>query len=259
VGAPFELLGDSASLLRRTGHRKEAVGYFDQLVKVEPWDPEHRLNAALVKLEDGDAGMVAELSAIARNPVATYATRVEAAQAIRKAGGVEGLNPGTGELDLIAGKSPIAEAQASQPFYIPARLLAARETGDPAVRFRLLSAAVSIATTARLELFRAAVETKRWFLANSLIEGGNFEAGEELLPSLAEVKRQTGDEPAALQYQEQLVALLADGPRKTELERTIAARRAEIERRNLNDARRPLIGEALLPDRIVRPGLRSIQ
>lgn len=258
VGAPFELLNDSGSLLWRTGHRKEAAEYFDQLVKVQPWQPQHRLNAALVKLEGGDTSVMAELSAIAANPAATYASRVEAAQAIRKAGGVNSLNSGTPEIDLIAGKAPITEAQASQPFYIPSRLLAAAATRDPATRLRLLSAAVSIAPTApnRLLLFRSALETKRWFFANSLIDEGAFD--DEQLRQIIEVKSQIGDRPSALHYQTQL-ALRLTGEPKAAIERAIIAQTSDEDRRNQNEARRPVISETLMPDRVVRPRLTGAQ
>ena len=258
VDAPFELLNDSGSLLWRTGHHKEAAEYFDQLVKVQPWQPQHRLNAALAKLQGGDTSVMAELSAIAANPEAAYATRVEAAQAIRKASGVDGLNSGALEIDLIAGKAPITETQASRPYYVDSRLMAAAATRDPAARFRLLSAAVSIAPTApiRLLLFRSAVETKRWFLANSLIEEGTF--NDEQLRQIIEVEIQIGDRPSALQYQTQLASRLTGEPKAT-VERAIMAQTSAEERRNQNEARRPVISEALMPDRVVRPRLKGSQ
>ena len=257
TGAPFELLNDSGSLLWRTGHPREASLYYDQLVKVQPWDPSNRLTAALVRLETGDRTAVNTLAGVAKDPGAKYATRVEAAQAIRKAGGMDALNSGTPELDLIAGTATISEAQASQPFYIPARLLAAAQTSDAASRFRLLSAAVSIAPAAsgrpRLQLFRAAAESKRWFLANSLIDE---DMTPEVLPSLVQVKIQIGDPNAALQYQIQLAARLTGEP-KASLERTIAAAQADAERRAQNEARRPIIGDSVVPDRVVRPRLAA--
>ena len=199
---------------------------------------------------------LSELAGIARNPAAAYATRVDAARAIRKAGGMDGLGSGARELDLIAGKSAITEAQASQPFQVASRLLAAAETRDPAMRFRLLSAAVSMAPAAngrpRLQLFRSAVETQRWFLANSLIDEGGFDGDVELLRSVAEVKRRVGDPQASMLYQTKLAALLTGAP-KAELERLMLAQTADAERRNRNEARRPVIGEAIVPDRVVRP------
>ena len=249
VGVPFEWLNESAQLLWRTGHRKEAGEYFDQLVKVQPWEPAHRLHAAQAKPETA----MLDLAAVAKNPQATYAIRVEAAQELRKAGGLEALASGAPELDLIAGKTPITEPQASQPFYLASRLLAS-ENVTPAARFRLLSAAVSTAPSPvlRTRLFRSAFELKRWSLANALIEDVDNDVG--LLRSYAEVKLQLGDVPGALQFQTKLSAGLT-GPAKAEMDRLIASENADLARLATNEARRPVIAEPILPDRVVRPRL----
>jgi Tfp pilus assembly protein PilF len=252
VGAPFELLNDSGNLLWRTGHLNEAAQYFEQLVKVQPWEPAYRLSLARVKHDSVDV-----FAAIAKDSVAPYATRVEAATQIHKAGGLDGLNSGAPELDLIAGKPLVTETQANQPFYLPLRLMVAAATKDPAVRFRLLAAAVSSSPNGpgqpRLQLLLSAVETKRWFLANSLIEDGVTDPS--LLRSLIEVKRQVGEPAAVIQYQTQLAALLPDGDAKRTLEAAVKAQEQESTRRTENDARMPVISEALQPDRIVKPRL----
>ena len=256
VGAPFELLNDSASLLARMGHAKEAAVYFDQLVQVQPWEPLHRLHAALTK----PGAAVVELSAIVKNPAATYATRVEAARALRKAGGVDALASGVAELDLIAGKGPLSEAQVSKPFYVASRLLAAEMANDAAVRFRLLSAAVSIAPQAggrpRVRLFSAAVETRRWWLANSLLDENGFDNDAELLRRVIEVKEHVGESPEI--WQQKLSALLKD-PQKADLKRVMVAQAAEVERRNQNELRRPVVSEAMMPDRVVRPRIGGVR
>jgi tetratricopeptide (TPR) repeat protein len=259
VGQPFELLNESGMLLWRSGHRKEAAEYFEQLVKVQPWEPEARMNLALVR----EAG-ASEFAAIAQNPVANYETRVRAAMEIRKAGGIENLKSGSAELDVIAGKSAITEAQASQPFFVKARMLAAESTSDAAARFRLLSAAVSISPAVpRYALFRASVALKRWHFANALQDGSNFDSGLteaqriELLRSLAEVKRQVGDSETAFKYLDQLLPLLA-GEQQAQVEKEIATERARDAARAWNEAHRPVISESLVPDRIVMPRVAAV-
>ena len=145
-GEPFSGLAPAAALLEQLGHESEAVEFLSALVKAEPWnlDARERLAAA--------QNSSAALAAVAQSQDAPYNSRVAAAQAIRKikAAPLSGTEP---ELILLS-QPAISEADATKPYFFPARLDAAGS------RERLLKDAIAVDPKnepAKIALFRAAL------------------------------------------------------------------------------------------------------
>jgi cellulose synthase operon protein C len=154
-------LDSAAALLTRTGHDPEAIPFLTQLSAGVPWQPAYRLRLDTARLKaNQDAGAVlGDLSVIAKNQSASYDVRTQAAQAI--AGKQAAQNLGSAELDLLA-RSTISSADAQHPYFIAARIAAAKSAPLPQ-RITLLRQAVEIAPqndAARLPLIRAALEAK---------------------------------------------------------------------------------------------------
>jgi len=174
AGEPFENLTAAAGLLMKNGHPAEAVEFLSARVKAVPWDAQARLELAKAQMAGNRDRASAQglLSSVAPSPEAPYATRAAAAQAFASLQ-AEGVNFGSGELNLLARVGPQDAAAAEQPGYFYARIQAAERVSDPATRVRLLLDAVAIEPqdeSPRLPLFRAAVSAGQYPLAYSAIE-----------------------------------------------------------------------------------------
>src|SRR5262249_36578186 len=77
-GAPFSAYEPAAALLEKTGHATEAAEFLESLIKAEPWNWDARARLAAAR------GNLAELTAVAKSTDAPYASRVSAAQAIKR-------------------------------------------------------------------------------------------------------------------------------------------------------------------------------
>ncbi len=155
-GEGFANLDPAAVLLEKTGHAAEAVQFLSALVKAEPWNMDARERLAAAQTS-GEA-----LAAVAKSGESPYRVRVAAASAIRKLQG-PALSGTDAELVLLSSANPPAEASASQPYFLPARVEAARSSRDAAVRERLLAGAVALDMNnapLKIELLRAALENK---------------------------------------------------------------------------------------------------
>ncbi|MEO8028467.1 MAG: hypothetical protein ABI823_18445, partial [Bryobacteraceae bacterium] len=163
-GEPFDALDAAASLLDRFKRRVDAFEFADAALKAKPWDLETQRRAADWHSDN------ARLAAVLSNNAALYATRTEAALALRRA---KAAAPQTAsaELNLLAASTPIAEGQAIAPFFLAAPVEAASQTADAASKIKLLSAALAVdphANAPRLALFDTAIQARRDRLAISV-------------------------------------------------------------------------------------------
>ena len=172
VGNPFENLDPAAALLEKSGHRKEAVEFLEQLVKSAPWNSEYRLRLARAKLasDSGASSTRDELIAVASASSATYDVRLKAAGEL--AGQSHG-NLGSEELNLLASPSTITAANADKFYFYEARIKAANNSQDPQTKIQLLRHCVidfPRRDEARYPLFEAEVGTKEYEQALGALE-----------------------------------------------------------------------------------------
>ncbi len=179
TGEPFENLSDAAELLSRTGHGPEASEFLTDRVRSTPWD--HAAKAELGRLQAG----VSILRAVAETGDAPYDVRANAARAIGELKATA-LTTLSAELNLLSSAAPIPAASAEKPYFYRARLTAATQSADLAVKIRLLQGAASIvpgADETKLQLFDAAYRAKRYQTAvaalQPLLERGGIMAPEE--------------------------------------------------------------------------------
>jgi tetratricopeptide (TPR) repeat protein len=174
VGEPFENLADAAELLSKTGHPAEALPFLTDRVRAVPWDlpAKAQLGKLLVSTgKDRDQG-VRMLRATAESNDAPYETRVAAARFLGESKAVPALTTASAELNLLSDPSPIPATSAEKPYFYYARLAAAVQSSDPAVKVRLLEGAVSIDPNAdepKLSLFDLAYGAKRYQTAISTL------------------------------------------------------------------------------------------
>jgi cellulose synthase operon protein C len=139
VGNPFENLDPAAGLLEKTGHHAESIEFLDQLVKSAPWDAGYRLRLAKAQVENKQNITTSReaLVSIASAPSIPYDLRIKAASAL--ADGPQ-ADLGSGELNLLAGKTADISATAADKFYFyEARIKAAQNAADLETKFRLLN------------------------------------------------------------------------------------------------------------------------
>jgi cellulose synthase operon protein C len=137
VYASYEM---AAALYEKTGHAAEAVEFLSVLAKSVPWDGSYAVRLAVAQ-GAGATGQPA-LRQVAGNNAYSYELRTRAAGALH--GVALGTSSGSGELDLlVVGKATAAQAQ--QPYYVQARVLAAEGTADTRERALLLGQALATA------------------------------------------------------------------------------------------------------------------
>ena len=291
IGQPFENLDAAASLLLKAGHPAEAAEFLDSLIKAQPWNTAARVKLAQARIKAGQdvPAARAALVAIARSPMdVPYALRVEAAAAAAPSS--ERIW-GSNELKLIASGAPISAPDADHPFFYEARLKAAG-TASPAARAQLLRAAIEDfpdRKDAGIPMFRAAMAGNRPRLALAALgfdiidlSRSNFLEDEDqqqrqadydlssheyrmarfspqeraaIAAEVASALEQVDRLPDALRYLQVAVRLEPAPEKKPALQKRIADLRALLVRRQLNEARRPIIHPALEQDRVVRPML----
>ncbi len=276
AGEPFDTLDAAADLLDRFQKKQEALEFASAAAKAKPWDFDYRRRAAEWR------GDTAELSAVLTANAASYTTRVRAAQALRRAK-VAAPQTSSVELTLLTASTPIADAAASAAYFFPALIEAAAQTQDAAARVKLLSAAVAVAphsTVARQALFDAAALTRgdrltiaiyerevgfgeeasfEPFMAEQFLNGAGLDSPKRALAArrIAEARQRTGTLTLALTLFRIAEKLEPSEAAKAPLRRTIATLAAQIDRRNANDARRPMITSSIEQDRAVRPRLAA--
>ena len=267
-GDGFASLDPAAALLEKTGHAAEAAEFLSALVKAEPWNMDARERLAVAQ-NSGNG-----LAAIAKSGEAPYRVRVAAALVIRKMN-APALTGTEAELVLISSQGPPAEAGASQPYFLAARVEAAHSSRDAAVREKLLAGAIALDpanSKLKIELFRAAHENRHDVIAvgiaqnllpQFLAEDTEFSAWNAdtflndaphadqvaVARGLGQAEQRLGNLHAALLYDQMAQRIEPD----TATGRALDAVRARIETEKTNDARRPVIGDHLDQDRLVHP------
>jgi hypothetical protein len=186
-------------------------------------------------------------------------------------------------LNLLAASSPIPEAAALAPFFLAAPIEAASQTADAASKIKLLTGALAVDpqdTGVRQSLFDAASQARRDRLTISIYEP-MIQIGEEVdfqpyqaaqflanagmeLPQrasaarrIAEARQRIGSTAMALTLFRIAERLEESDQAKAALHRTILTLRTQIERRNANDQRRPMVTANIEQDHPVRPKLTA--
>jgi hypothetical protein len=232
-GEAFANQVPAADLLDRYGDSADATAFLRERLKAVPWDSETRGRLAVA------AGDQADLRALITDDTALYRVRVSAARALGT------IAPGpiaTGELKLLAG-GHISMAEAQQPFYYDARLVAAEQETEPARRVQLLVDAIAVRPTEKeplLPLFRAALAAGNFDLAATTFDRGAGFTTEA--PGLFE---KLGNLQRAIQILER------EDPKKyaAEIERL----QKEQNVRAQNSARRPHVTDQVTQAGVVRP------
>ncbi|MGD0446236.1 MAG: hypothetical protein ABSA39_20065, partial [Edaphobacter sp.] len=149
-------LDSAATLLIETNHTAEAIPFLTTLATSTPWNPDYRLRLAQAQLkaQRGSVDANATLTAMAGASTTAYATRVEAAKSLNSKSGTKPFD--SAELNLLASGNPVTPQQASQPYFLAARVAAAASASADA-RPALLGEAIAIAPSdnLRLAIFRA--------------------------------------------------------------------------------------------------------
>lgn len=154
VGSPFENYAPAIALLEKAGLKQNAADYAREWQTAEPWNPE--ANLALGRLTQDKA----RLEALRTSEEAAYSLRAAAANVVRD---MNSPKPGAMELDLLTRQNISAE-EASQPFFVLARLRAAQLTHDVLIKERLYGESVALKPSLlsqRLALAEAAFANKQ--------------------------------------------------------------------------------------------------
>lgn len=279
-GEPFDTLPAAAALLLRFGKNAEASVFLEERVKAVPWDVQSREQRAAVRKS------VPELTAIAGGAHEPYSTRADAAIALRANGGAA-LTTRAGELDLLASTAPLTEAAVNGPYWFRARVEAASASHDPAAKIRLLRTAIAVdprPEQPRLDLFRTALDQKRYHLAISAVPVEPAQGYEMNAPNQAElpewqvsgflrntvlsaaeralVARGLGEaylrlnEPERAVYYYRLSLALDKSPgQNAAIKPNLEAAGRTLSLKRANDQRRPMVTRNLEQPFIVRPRL----
>ena len=143
VGDPFQNLGPAIELLEKAGLKKNAAEYAKEWRTAEPWNTEASWAVARTTQDQG------LLDAVRKSERADYSLRAQAANALRD---LKAPASGTTELDLLT-HAEISSQEASQPFFVMARL-----------RAKLYAEAIALKPSlreARLALAESALENKQ--------------------------------------------------------------------------------------------------
>ena len=152
-------LDSAASLLENSDHATEALPFLTTLSNATPWNSSYRLRLAQAQLKtQQNTAARTTLAAIASTSTAPYELRTQAATTLHS---IPNAPPtpktfDSVELTLLASNAPISAQQANQPYFLPARIAAAR-TATPEARPAILHEAIAVAPSdnLRLALFRA--------------------------------------------------------------------------------------------------------
>jgi len=227
----------------------EAVEFLSELVRAEPWNWQAREKLGALGKD------VAQLSVVAKSTDAAYATRVEAARAIRNLKGpaLTGTEP-----ELIAISAGVTDY--AHPYWVAARVDAGTE--------KSLKEAVAIEPrTPKLALFRAALGARHDafaiavarqmapYLSEEYAEGFLSEMAladrVEVARGMAAAYQRVGNLREAAAMYEVAQKLSPDDATR----RALAAVRTRIELDAKNAARRPVVSKELEQDRLVHARL----
>jgi tetratricopeptide (TPR) repeat protein len=250
VDAPFVNLPPAGRLLEEEGLPKEANAYYAQWHKAEPW------NASAALAEARTNGDVKGMDAVRTKPENAYAVRIAAARAMRAA---KTPVAGTMQLDVLT-QERISPVDASQSYFVAARLDAAAQTTDWTAKTKLLADAIAIdpgLTDERNKLADAATHANQRYLAIAAYMGDPFN------PELAQ---RIADEEIAVGQPEQ-AELLLDAIQKSDaatLKQRDHARQEQqrianrLQLQIVNESRSPEVANGIVQQRIVKPKLTML-
>ncbi len=252
---PFARHQTAGELFLRAQRKAEAVRYLEPLVAAEPWNRAAR--ASLAEARDDEAA----LAALAADSAAAYADRLRAARWIA-ANRPKPIQSGAAELDFLAANNFANPPAAEQPLWAAARRAAVTAAKDNATRIRLLRGAVAIHPSddeTVLILFRTLLQAGRPREAASSIEDREHIASEpDDRARLADAYVRTGQLQRALNIFDMLFQFAP--PEQTRRWQAAAATvRAQAERDQRNEERRPVVGEELEQRNLVKPRLAAAQ
>jgi Tfp pilus assembly protein PilF len=252
VGAPFENLPAAVALLEEMGQQQDALVYAKQWRTAEPWNIDARFAEARL------ASDKALLNEVRSSPQASYDIRAKAAAALNKLGD---SIPGAQELDLLT-HAAISPEEAAQPYFLFARLEAAKASTAPAVKTKLYSEAIAIQPALQVEalaLAEAAFAAQQDALALSAFEKYRPLKNDAQLNHVQELaaavytKRQEFDAAASLY--EQVVNSTTDAAVRARVEKLLAAARDEAQVEHANQARQPHVTQEVTQATVVKPRL----
>jgi tetratricopeptide (TPR) repeat protein len=245
VGDPFSVTDLAGDLLLSQGKAAEAREFIDALAKAKPWDPKARVLQARV------AGSAQGLKELAESGHIPYAIRCEAALAIRQIKG-PALQSVVDELNLLSGQATVTEQQASaSPYTFELRKLAASQTSDQNVKYRLQAGALAMRPSdlkTRRELFRAAIASRRFQAATNILNDGQAEGND--LALLTDAYLRIGRNHEAEAAARTMLDTGSPGAR-----RLLELARNAAQLQSLNEQRMPIFQENYDQDRIVMPKL----
>jgi tetratricopeptide (TPR) repeat protein len=251
--------GAAAALLEARGRPEEAAEFRELQLRAAPWDLAARRALAALRND------YAALRQIAAAAAAPYAERAAAALALR---GQAAGDPGSAELNLLAAGPLTDPAVAERPFYVAARLDAARAVPNAALRLyagvlafapteehreQLLAAAIlarqdHLAAALGLQLWPAERPDSRFPQAPDARRAALVRRLAQLETRLGRYERARGLFATARGIEPAPAARARDADEIRRLDRLLASR-AE------NAARRPLVTDNLTQDHVVRPRL----
>jgi Tfp pilus assembly protein PilF len=250
VGAPFENLPAATTLLEEMGLKKEALAYAKQWRSAEPWNVDAQFAEARIA---SDTALLDAVRTLAR---ASYEIRAKAAIALR---GLAASSPGAQELDLLT-HATISPEEAAQPYFVLARLQAARASTAPAAKVKLYAEAIATQPSLQKEvlgLAEAAFDANKDALglaAFAKYHGPGPQLGRvQELAAAVHTKRQEFGAAAALY--EQALNSTTDQATRTRIEKLLTAAREEQRLDRANQARQPRVTQEVAQQMIVKPRL----
>jgi uncharacterized protein HemY len=248
VGEPFSVTDLAGDLLLSQGKASEAREFIDALAKAKPWDPKARVLQARV------AASAQGLKEIAESNDMPYAIRCEAALAVRQMKGPV-LQTAVDELNLLSTQAAVTEQQASaSPYTIELRKLAATQTNDQNVKYRLQTGALAMRPSdlkTRREVFRAAIASRRFQAATNVINDSQAEGND--LALLTDAYLRLGRNQEAEASARSMLESGSPGAR-----RLLELARNAAQLQMLNEQRMPVFQENYDQDRIVMPKLAAL-
>ena len=136
---------DAATLLEQFHLAAESIPFLKELSTAVPWDLTYRVRLAEAQMDDGveRSAAIRGLGLVARNSLAPYPLRAQAARDLAAAH-AQAVGLGSAELNLLASGS-VSAALARQPFFVEARVTAAKQNSSPQDKLPLLREALAIA------------------------------------------------------------------------------------------------------------------
>jgi tetratricopeptide (TPR) repeat protein len=257
VGAPFENLSEGIRVLEEAGLNEDAVRYAAEWKIAEPWNNMAQLTFARLK---ADAKL---LNAVRSDTTAPYKVRVEAARLMRK---ISSPVNGADELSLLT-HNAISAAEASQPFYVDARLDAALQTSDLARQTKLYQEAIALdpgLEEPRLRLARSALAVGTTALGLAAFASFNrsqadFHEFAEVEQLAAQAHEQRQEWGLALQLYRDLVVHENNQAKRAALTKARDSVAEKQHLANVNLARAPAVTDHVGQPRIVKPKLASLR